>query len=450
MLDTFNAVWTALTTTNEELIRVLLIPCNFIEITITMLLSTTLLKIEATKKQKIIYILLFSLFVTINNFIVPSLYKTIINILLLPFLVYFIFKTTILKSILSEVIPLVIGSIIETVLLKVYFIFFGISQENALLIPIYRLSFMFINYLTWFILYKICKNKNINITILDNMDTRTKTLLIINSIFMILSFTLQAFLVSYFIDNLPVYITLISIIILLGYYFISFYSIIKTTNLQQTKQVLEQTQQYNKTLCILHDNIRCFKHDYNNMITTIGGYVQSEDIEGLKQYYSQLLLDCSRSNNLSTLSPEVINEPAIYSLLTNKYHKASEFGIDINIEAFLDFHKLNMKIYEFTKILGILLDNAIEAAQECEKKVINVTICKDFKVNRQLLVIENTYKDKNIDTEKIYEKGFSSKPNNTGLGLWEIRQILKRNNNLNLFTTKNSEFFKQQLEIYNI
>lgn len=45
-------------------------------------------------------------------------------------------------------------------------------------------------------------------------------------------------------------------------------------------------------------------------------------------------------------------------------------------------------------------------------------------------------------------KGFSSKPNNTGLGLWEIRQILKRNNNLNLFTTKNSEFFKQQLEIY--
>lgn len=448
MLDTFNAVWTALTTTNEELIKVLLIPCNFIEITITMLLSTTLLKIEATKKQKIIYILLFSLFVTINNFIVPSLYKTIINILLLPFLVYFIFKTTILKSILSEVIPLVIGSIIETFLLKVYFIFFGISQENALLIPIYRLSFMFINYLTWFILYKICKNKNINITILDNMDTRTKTLLIINSIFMILSFTLQAFLVSYFIDNLPVYITLISIIILLGYYFISFYSIIKTTNLQQTKQVLEQTQQYNKTLCILHDNIRCFKHDYNNMITTIGGYVQSEDIEGLKQYYSQLLLDCSMSNNLSTLSPEVINEPAIYSLLTNKYHKASEFGIDINIEAFLDFHKLNMKIYEFTKILGILLDNAIEAAQECEKKVINVTICKDFKVNRQLLVIENTYKDKNIDTEKIYEKGFSSKPNNTGLGLWEIRQILKRNNNLNLFTTKNSEFFKQQLEIY--
>ena len=120
----------------------------------------------------------------------------------------------------------------------------------------------------------------------------------------------------------------------------------------------------------------------------------------------------------------------------------------MNIESFMDFHKINMKVYEFTKILGILLDNAIEAAKECQEKNINIIIRNDFKVKRQLVIVENTYKDKNIDTEKIYEKGFTSKPNNTGLGLWETRQILKRNNNLNLFTSKNNEFFKQQLEIY--
>lgn len=448
MLNTFNAVWTALTTTNEELIKVLLIPCNFIEVTITMLLFTTLLKIETTKKQRIIYVLSLSFIGIFTTYFVASPYNIFINIISLPMAVFLIFKTSILKSVLSEIIPMIFGYILEVVLLKIYFVIFGVSRESAFSVPIYRFTFIFINYFIWFLLYKISKTRNINITILDNMDKRTKILLIINSILMLCSFILQAFLVSYFIDNLPVYITLISIIILLGYYFISFYSIIKTTSLQQTRQALEQTQQYNKTLCILHDNIRCFKHDYNNMITTIGGYVQSEDIVGLKKYYSQLLSDCSKSNNLSTLSPEVINEPAIYSLLTNKYHKANELGIDVNIEAFLDFHKLNMKIYEFTKILGILLDNAIEATQECEKKVINVTICKDFKVNRQLLVIENTYKDKNVNTEKIYEKGFSSNKNNTGLGLWETRQILKRNNNLNLFTTKNNEFFKQQLEIY--
>ena len=102
----------------------------------------------------------------------------------------------------------------------------------------------------------------------------------------------------------------------------------------------------------------------------------------------------------------------------------------------------------FREYYGILLDNAIEAANECDEKIINVSIKNDEKNSRQLLVVENTYNNKDVDTEKIYDKGFSTKPNNTGLGLWEVRQIIKRNNNLNLFTTKDEKYFKQQLEIY--
>jgi len=107
-----------------------------------------------------------------------------------------------------------------------------------------------------------------------------------------------------------------------------------------------------------------------------------------------------------------------------------------------------MKIYEFTRLLGILLDNAIEATYECTEKIINVYIRKDFKIKRQLLIIENTYNNKEIDVEKIFEKGYSTKDSNTGLGLWEVRQIIKKNNNLNLYTSKDNKFFKQQLEIY--
>ena len=180
----------------------------------------------------------------------------------------------------------------------------------------------------------------------------------------------------------------------------------------------------------------------------LDGYVNTNDMKGLSTYYSQLLGDCQKVNNLYTLSPEVINNPAIYSLLSSKYHKADELGIKIHLEIFLNLNELNMKIYEFTRILGILMDNAIEAAYECDDKIINVEMRKDFKVNRQLLIIENTYKEKDVNIDKIYEKGFSSKPNNTGLGLWEVRQILKKNTNLNLYTTKNDIFFRQQLEIY--
>ena len=448
MNDMLVTIWTALTTTNEELINILAIPCTFIEITVTMLLFTTLLRLDATKKQQISYVLFFGIFSIVNNFIIPNPYKVILNLLLSPIFVYYIFKTTVLKSILSEIIPIVIGTIIETIILRFLYILLGITNETAYSVPIYRIAFLFINYFNWLLLYFIFKIKNINITILDSMNKYTKILLIINSVFMLISFALQSFLVFFYIDNLPIYITIISLIVLLGYYIISFYSLIKTTKLQLTEQDLEQSKQYNKTLTILHDNIRCFKHDYNNMITTLGGYILSEDLEGLKKYYNELLQDCSKVKSLSALSPEVINNPATYSLLTNKYHQATELGINMNIEAFIDFNKINMKIYEFTKVLGILLDNAIEAAKECQEKTINIIIRKDFKVNRQLVIVENTYMDKNINTDKIFEKGFSTKSNNTGLGLWETRQILKRNNNLNLFTSKNKDFFKQQLEIY--
>ena len=107
-----------------------------------------------------------------------------------------------------------------------------------------------------------------------------------------------------------------------------------------------------------------------------------------------------------------------------------------------------MKIYDFSKILGILLDNAIEASSECEEKIVNIKFRHNEKNREQILIIENTYADKNIDTNFIFSKGISSKDNHSGLGLFEVRKILKKNNNLNLYTTKNTNFFIQQLEIY--
>ena len=135
-------------------------------------------------------------------------------------------------------------------------------------------------------------------------------------------------------------------------------------------------------------------------------------------------------------------------MINSKYYQAQEDGIEVSMSFFLDLDKLNMNIYEFSKILGILLDNAIEAATECDDKIINVTFRKNLSNDMILVIIQNTYKNKDVNTEEIYQKGISSKENHSGLGLWKVRQILMHNNNLNLFTTKNDDFFTQQFEIY--
>lgn len=178
------------------------------------------------------------------------------------------------------------------------------------------------------------------------------------------------------------------------------------------------------------------------------GYVTAKYMDGLTKYYKSLFDDCNNINNLAAINPESINNPSIYAILADKYNKANSKNIQLELGAFIDLNSLHIDTYELTRILGILLDNSIEAAQECEKKYISIRFIMDYRMNRQLVIVENTYKNKDIDTFKIFEKAYTTKPNNTGLGLWEVNKILNKHDNLAIFTSKDDDLFKQQLEIY--
>lgn len=450
-MEILNTIWTTLTTENEILIFLLSIPFCFVEALLTMIIFTTFFNISSSEKQKLIYVIIFSLLgVLIGNF-VPSPYNTFVNVLACPVLIFFIFKTTVFKSIMAEILSYIIFMIVGTLTLNFYTSLLNITTNMVVVIPIYKILTSVTIYLISFIIYFLLKKFRVNITLLDNMNKKHVSILITDILIGIITIIVQSYIASTYMEILPSFIVFLSVATLLTYFIFNIHVLLRTNKLEITTRELEQSRQYNKTLEILHDNIRGFKHDFSNIMTTIGGYVQTGDLEKLRNYYNGLQADCNTINNLNILSPSVINEPAIYSLLTNKYHLAESKGITVNLEIFIDLRELRIKVYEFTRILGILMDNAIEAAKECNKKIINVAIRKDFHSERQLLIIENTYMNnmnKDVDTEKIYEKGYSSKEHNTGIGLWEVREILKKNENLNLFTSKNEEFFSQQLEIY--
>ena len=218
--------------------------------------------------------------------------------------------------------------------------------------------------------------------------------------------------------------------------------------LQIATKSLENAENYNKTLSILYDNVRAFKHDFDNMIFIIGGFINTDDMDGLKKYYSSLEKDCQNVNNISLLNPKLINNPGIYNLLTTKYQSAQNENIEIQLDFFFDLNKLHMPIYDFSRMLGIFLDNSIEAATLSNDKIIKITFRDSTTSNTQIIQIENSYTNKTVDTQDIFKKGITEKPNHLGMGLWEVKQILKRNNNVNLITEKNDIYFKQRLEIY--
>lgn len=449
-MEIFQTIWAALTNENELLTKFIVIPVTFIETYINMLLFTTLLKINASKGNKLKYFLFVSILGTTFNILIPNPYRSFINLALMLICTKVFFNTKIIKTILAVIIPILVTVLCESIMTKILSSIIDFNSLAFISVPIYRLSMGLCIQFLAFIIYMFIKYSKLQISIWDSISIKSKHIILLNLILAITSIIIQFLITGFYLEKLPIYIVIFSNISLIAYFLLSIYSLTKTTQLEITSLSLEQEKEANRILKASQDELHGFRHDFSNIMCTIGGYVLVSDMDGLKKYYSQIQKDITKINNLSALNPDRINNPAVFVLISSKYSKALELGIEMNINVFLNLNTLNMKIYEFTRTLGILLDNAIEAAKECDVKTINLEIRKDSSRNRQILLIENTYKNKDIDTEKIYDKNFSTKKGNSGLGLWEVRKILKRNTNLNLYTTKNQEFFRQQLEMYNI
>ena len=440
-----------MSTPNPLLLKILSVPIGFLlEAPLSLYLIISIFNIQVSKKKKLSYIVLTAALSNICALLLPNPYNIIVNYLSLFLIIHFTFKTNAVKTILAGLLPTFVFTIVQNLLFNPYITLLNITFEQFMSIVIYKVPLSLIIYVIVFVLAYIIKMhyKELYFGILDAIDKKSKKLIIANLVFGLAYIILEIAITMKYLNILPLTYTFANFTMLLLYFIITLYSISKIIKLQTATTQLESAEEYNKTLKILHDNVRGFKHDFDNIVTTIGGYINTNDMEGLKKYYVQLEEDCEKVNNLYILNPTSINNPGIYNLLTSKYHDATEKGIDVKIYFLLDLNDLHMKIYEFARILGILLDNAIEAAEQSKEKIINISFRKDDKNNRNIILIENSYKNKDVDIDTIFNKGFTEKENHSGIGLWEVRKIISKNNNVNLFTTKSDSLFKQQLEIY--
>ena len=449
-MNILQTIWSALTQSNEMLVNLIAVPLTYLDAYVVMLFFTTILNIQSSFKRKLLYVMIYGTLGVILNFLIPASYKIFINIIIWPIIICIIFKISLLKSLLAEIIPMIVSAVLESIFINMFHILLNISFNDIAQIPLYRLISVIPIYLIIYLLSKLIKYFKININIIENLTLKNKILLSISILLTIIVLCIQFTLLMFYNSAMPTIVSVINILVLIIYFAISICSIMNISKLEITKRDLESANLTINSLTILHDNVRAFKHDFDNIVNCIGGYVITEDIDGLKIYYNQLLEECNKTNNLYALSPKVINHPSIYHILATKYYEADQKNVQINLNVFLDLNEIEkrMKIYDFTRILSILLDNAIDAAKECNKKIINVTFRKDLNRNMLAIIIQNTYKNKDVNTEEIYQKGVSSKENHSGLGLWKVRQILMKNNNLNLFTTKDAEYFTQQFEIF--
>lgn len=415
-------------------------------------LYTNLFKVKFTNKQKILVILINSSLRFIEMVIFSLPIYRLINIFTNILLFKFILKQPIEKCILNEAISLITFISFEVIFSKLFCILFTDidTYANGIYNLRYKLCLLFSISIGRVIVCYVIKKKNITINISDTMSKKNRIRIIFVSLIGCIIIIMNTIEMTLYISKFPYSLFLLDIVSLILYFYISMKDIFWITTLENQDVKINNLESYNKTLSIMYDNIRGFKHDYFNFVHALEGYVKSNNINGIKNMIDEVYKECQEINDMGILDPKIINNPALYSLITNKFYLAQEKGIKMKIEVSTDLNKFNINDYNFCRIISILLDNAIEASAKSKEKIINVSFSDEKKYKRKIVKIENSFNNPKLDIDKIFEKGYSSKKdkkNEHGLGLWIVRNILVKNNNLNLYTNIDT-LFCQQLEIY--
>ncbi len=228
------------------------------------------------------------------------------------------------------------------------------------------------------------------------------------------------------------------------------YSVYKVTMGEQAYKhrmaQFENLRIYTERLENSYGIMRKFKHDYMNILITMSGYLKEDDMDGLKEYYGERILPISRAftesdTKLGALSN--IKNTAIKSLLSSKFVYMIEIGIKAEIELTEPINDLNMDCLDLSRVLGIFLDNAMEAATETEEK--EVHFCIFYKEKDLHLIIQNTALPPSHAISELRSHEISTKGENRGIGLFNVDLILKNYENTIWSTTYEEPYFTQEL-----
>lgn len=199
-----------------------------------------------------------------------------------------------------------------------------------------------------------------------------------------------------------------------------------------------------------YNEISKFKHDYINIISTLAGYIEEEDIYNLKIYFEDNivpLFNNFENESLKLNILEKVNIIELKGLLKIKLTQAISKNIKVSVEVIEKIDIINWNVVDLCRVVGILIDNGIEAAEDNHRGFINIALFKKY--NEIYIIIQNSFLEENISLQQIYKRGFSSKGSHRGLGLSIVKNILSKNRYVSIETTIDENIFTQILKICN-
>lgn len=234
------------------------------------------------------------------------------------------------------------------------------------------------------------------------------------------------------INNLSTKKYIDSIFLLLFFLFLIYlivynkYMVIK--EVKKTEELLDMMSIYEKRI----DEDRIIRHEMLNNLLALKSF-KDKNSKDFDKTLDDFIMTCSNKSvgvkNIYKLPPGL--KGIVYYKMNIASDKKINYNINISKQVNIKLEKENYKEYvSLCKILGIIIDNAIEASEKTKDKLLII----DAYNEKDGIVIEvtNSCKEKDIDISSLYKKGYSSKGNNRGFGLHIARMLLKNSKHLKM------------------
>ncbi len=284
--------------------------------------------------------------------------------------------------------------------------------------------------------YAFIQKKNIRVKIPSNLSGKKHQLLFaflevliiyITLVLFRMIFVVTPYVTPYDVESYRLYYVCYGLIIVLwfGYLILDIYRDILFAKQYEAENLMTHIA----VLDDVNEQYRALKHDINNMMQVYSGYIEVKDWDKLRDYHQSVFRIHADSNLKFTLSRELGNYLPLYSLLVAKSDLANAHGVNFDVAASKIKPGIQVSDVDLCRIMGVLLDNAVEAAVESSKKKVSVSF--EEREDSLVIIVSNSC-EQPINLRQIFLKEYSTKGSGRGLGLYEVDKMVKKNEHVSL------------------
>jgi two-component system sensor histidine kinase AgrC len=170
----------------------------------------------------------------------------------------------------------------------------------------------------------------------------------------------------------------------------------------------------------LNTDLRAQRHDFMNHLQVVHSLIEMDEYKAAGEYIEKVYDDIQRVSRIMKTSIAAVN-----ALLQAKLMTCEKHGIIMELDIRTQLKDLKIPSWEFCRVLGNLIDNAVYAVLESEdEKFIKVELSEDLD-NYYFRVINRGAPIPDELTERIFEAGFTTKGDKgEGMGLAISRRIM--------------------------